>query len=192
MKCMVQNKSCLLAVTVIFTSLTAFNAGAQSWKKEEKINVLFGLSQPLLASGFNIEGNYIYHRLIADYSHGVSLDFKDNKVTNDLRRQGVAVHMPFTTGFGIGYRLTEWINIRIEPKWHRFEFYYENEQQVKSNQIISYNTFSLGLGLYGAYQPFKKRNNFLNGVMISPSIRYWPTAHSTLKDNTYTYFNKHT
>ena len=27
-------------------------------------------------------------------------------------------HLPWTTGFGIGYRLKEWVNIRVAPKWH--------------------------------------------------------------------------
>ena len=46
-----------------------------------------------------------------------------------MREHGLAVHLPYTTGFGIGYRLKEWVNVRIEPKWHRFEFYYDDETQ---------------------------------------------------------------
>jgi len=165
---------------------------AQSWKSEKKVNILFGLAQPVFASGFNIEGNYIHNRFIFDYSHGASLDFSGNLVPADLKRQHVTVHEPWTTGFGIGYRLKEWINIRVEPKWHRFEFYYDGEPQNKSTQITSYNTFSLGLGVYGSYQPFKKQNNFLKGFVIAPSIRFWPTVHSGLKDDTFSYLNKTT
>lgn len=178
----------LLAIT-IFTSSAGF---AQDWKKDKKVNILFGLAQPLLASGFNIEGNYIYHRWIFDYSHGASLDFSGKTVTKDLRRQGIAVHEPYTTGFGVGYRIKEWINVRVEPKWHRFESYYDGEQQVKESQIVSYNTFSLGVGVYGSYQPFKHQNNFLRGVVIAPSVRFWPTVSSSLKDDKFTYFNKNT
>jgi len=69
----------LLAIT------TGFKASAQDWKSDERINVMFGLSQPVLASGFNIEGNFIYGRFIFDYSHGVSLDFKDGSTTSSLR-----------------------------------------------------------------------------------------------------------
>lgn len=170
--------------------LSVFTAKAQDWKTEKKINILFGLSQPLVASGFNIEGNYIHNRLIFDYSHGVSLDFKGSLVTDRLESQHIAVHLPWTTGFGIGYRLKEWINIRLEPKWHRFEFYYENEPQNNGIEITSFNTFSLGIGLYGNYQPFKKKNNFLKGIAIAPSIRFWPTVSSTLKDNKTSYQNK--
>ena len=182
----------LKAFITLLIVTASFIANAQDWKSDKKINVLFGLSQPLLAHGFNIEGNYIHNRFIFDYSHGVSLDFKDNTVTPDLKKQGLAVHMPWTTGFGIGYRLKEWLNIRVEPKWHRFEFFYENETQNQSTEITDYKTFSLGVGLYGSYQPFKKKNNFLKGFMVSPSIRFWQTVSSNLKDDMFTYFNKNT
>jgi hypothetical protein len=190
---MIHKTSHLVKAAIIILAITiSFKATAQDWKNETRINVLFGLTQPLLAHGFNIEGNFIHDRFIFDYSHGVSLDFKDNTVTPDLERQGVAIHMPWTTGFGVGYRFTEWLNLRVEPKWHRFEFYYENEPQNPENQITAYNTFTLGLGLYGSYRPFKNKHNFLSGFMLAPSIRYWPTVHSTLEGGSYTYFNKNT
>jgi hypothetical protein len=64
-----------LILAIIITSSTATTAQGQDWKKDKKIAVLFGLTQPLVAKGFNIEGNYIHNRFIIDYSHGVSLDF---------------------------------------------------------------------------------------------------------------------
>jgi hypothetical protein len=86
---------------------------AQEWKTDRKINVLFGLSQPLLVDRFNIEVNYIHNRLIFNYSHGTSLDFSGSTATEDLERQGVTVHMPWTTGFGVGYRLNNWLNVAL-------------------------------------------------------------------------------
>ncbi len=129
---------------------------------------------------------------IIDYSHGVSLDFNGNAIPDALKKQGVVVHMPWTTGCGIGYRLTDWLNIRVEPKLHRFEFYYANKLQNKNSEITSYNTFTLGLGVYGSYLPFKKMGNFMNGIIVAPSIRYWPTIHSSLKDDKFSYYNKNT
>jgi hypothetical protein len=170
----------------------ALSTCAQNWKSEKRVNVLFGLAQPLIASGFNIEGNYVHNRFIFDYSHGASLDFNGNLLPAYLRRQNLAIHEPWTTGFGIGYRLKEWINVRVEPKWHRFEFYYDGEAQNAGSAITSYNTFSLGLGLYGSYQPFKKKDNFLRGLLISPSLRFWPTVSSGLKGGKYSYLNKTT
>lgn len=183
-----QNSWKTLLVVLLF-SISA-HLQAQDWKTDKKVNIVFGLTQPLLVKGFNIEGNYIHNRLIFDYSHGVSLDFSGSTVTSELKNQGVSVHIPWTTGFGIGYRLKEWVNVRVEPKWHRFEFYYDGEPQNSTTEITSYNTFSLGVGVYGHYQPFKKQNSILKGIMIAPSIRFWPTVSSTLKDNKYSYANK--
>ncbi|MFM7152883.1 MAG: hypothetical protein ACKOZV_02015 [Bacteroidota bacterium] len=180
------------SILIIFLSSVALQSNAQDWKTEKKVNVVFGLIQPIFAKGFNIEGNYIHNRLIFDYSHGVSLDLSGTTVTPEMREQGLAVHMPYTTGFGIGYRLKEWINVRIEPKWHRFEFYYYDETQITSSQITAYNTMSIGIGVYGHYQPFKNNNSFLKGIMLSPSIRFWPTISSTLESDGFTYLNKNT
>ena len=177
---------------IILLASATFQLQAQDWKNEKKVNVLFGLTQPLLVDGFNIEGNYIHNRLIFDYSHGVSLDFSETSVTPELREQGVAVHMPWTTGFGVGYRFIKWLNLRVEPKWHRFQFYYDEEPQIAENEITAYETFSLGLGLYGNFQPFQNKTSFLRGIMIAPSIRFWPTVSSTMDGDSFSYFNKNT
>ena len=175
----------------VLCSIT-LQSNAQDWKSEKKVNVVFGLVQPFFANGVNIEGNYIHKRLILGYSHGASLDLARTTVTPEMREQGLAVHLPYTTGFGIGYRFKEWVNVRIEPKWHRFEFYYDDEFQNSSNQITAYNTMTIGIGMYGHYQPFKNKTSFLKGIMISPSIRFWPTISSTLEGNSYNYLNKNT
>jgi hypothetical protein len=178
------------AAIVIMIAAASFNAHAQDWKTEKRINVLFGGTQ-LLVHGFNYEFNYIHKRMIFDFSHGVSLMFKDGTVPVELRTQGIAVHMPWTIGVGAGYRLTEWLNIRVEPKWHRFEFNYENAK-LPQGLITSYNTFTLGIGVYGSYQPFKKKNNALKGIMLAPSVRYWPTVLSSAKASNFTYLNQNT
>lgn len=180
------------ALLLLSFTFFAFHVQAQDWKSDKKFNLVFGLTQPLLVKGFNLEGNYIHNRLIFDYSHGASLDFAESTVTTDLKRQGLAVHVPWTTGFGVGYRFKEWINVRVEPKWHRFEFYYDGETQNRANEIVSYNTMSLGIGIYGHYQPFKNQKSFLKGIMIAPSIRFWPTIASSLKGDKYAYNNKNT
>lgn len=182
--------------TALFFCIAMFqmaNAQSYDWKKDRKISVLTGLSQVLLVKGFNIEVNYIHNRLIFDYSHGASIDFDKNLVTDELKAQGVVVHMPFSTGIGIGYRFTPWLNLRVEPKWHRFEFYYDGETQNDANKIASdKNNFSVGLGLYTFFQPFKKKENLLKGLSIAPSIRFWPTVSSSFTDNKFSYQNKNT
>lgn len=180
------------AITCLAIFQTA-NAQTQDWKKDRKITILTGLSQALVVRGFNIEANYIHNRFIFDYSHGASLDFNNNLVTEKLKNQGVVVHMPFSTGIGIGYRFTEWLNLRVEPKWHRFEFYYEGETQNSTNRIgTDANNYSVGLGLYGFFQPFKSKENALKGITIAPSVRFWPTVASSFSDNKLVYQNKNT
>lgn len=181
-------KSLLLLLLLVFSA----HLHAQDWKSDKRVNILFGLTQPIFVDGFNVEGNYIHNRFIFDYSHGISLDFKEDALTEDLKNQDIVVHMPYTTGFGIGYRFKEWINLRVEPKWHRFEFYYNGETQNAKNEITAYNTFSLGLGLYGSICPFKNSSSFLKGIMLAPSVRYWPTMHSTLNNDGFSYVNKNT
>lgn len=184
-------KAIIFALISLFTLV--INGQAQQSDKKEfdtRINVLFGLTQPLFAKGFNIEGNFFYKRLAFDYSHGVSLDFSGNTISGELKEQHLQVHVPYTTGFGLGYRFTEWLSLRVEPKWHRFEIYYNDENQSEANKIVGYNTFSLGLGAYANWRPFKNIQNPLKGIMIAPSIRYWPTLHSTLADDKFVYDNR--
>jgi hypothetical protein len=179
----------------IFCIALAHTIGVSAQKATKKpldtrANLLFGLNQPLLVGGFNIEGNFFYKRLVFDYSHGISLDFSGNTLTGSPADQKLAIHLPFTTGFGVGYRFTEWLNLRIEPKWHRFEVYYDGEDQTEANLITDYTTFSLGLGAYAQWRPFKNKENALKGIMIVPSVRYWPKLNSTLENDTFKYVNK--
>ena len=58
---------------VLLLMITGLNLSAQDWHTEKRINVLFGLSQPLVAHGFNVELNYIHDRFIFDFSQGVGL-----------------------------------------------------------------------------------------------------------------------
>lgn len=189
-----KNLKIISTIAIVFTTLfQSANAQNSDWKTDRKISVLTGLSQLLIVKGSNIEANYIHNRLIFDYSHGTSLDFDKNLVTDELKVQGVVVHMPFSTGFGIGYRFTEWLNLRVEPKWHRFEFYYDGETQNETNRIaVDANNYSIGLGLYTFFQPFKKKDNALKGITIAPSVRFWPTVASSFTDNKFVYQNKNT
>lgn len=190
-------KCAFLIVFIIFSFIassfsqnTEIDLASISKKKlDTRINILFGLNQPLLARGFNIEGNLFYKRFVFDYSHGVSLDFSGNNLSGDAADQKLALHLPFTTGFGVGYRFNELFNLRVEPKWHGIEVYQETDEQTEENLLGEYTTFTLGLGAYMNWQPFKNKNNFLKGFMISPSIRYWPRISSTLKDDKFEYFN---
>ncbi|BDS13873.1 hypothetical protein [Aureispira anguillae] len=157
---------------------------------ENHVHLLFGLTQPILVEGFNIEGNLFWKRLAVDYSHGISLDLKGDVVSNAMKEQHLAAHIPFSTGFGVGYRFNDWLNLRLEPKWHRFQIYYNGTDWENGNLVTDYTTFSLGLGMYINWRPFRKMNNFLKGIMLAPSIRFWPTIASSLPSNQVEYFNR--
>ncbi|MFN5169367.1 MAG: hypothetical protein ACK5DD_07065 [Cyclobacteriaceae bacterium] len=180
-------------ISVLLTFVIAFVASAQKTTpyKHEAV-VLFGINQPLLLSGFNMEVNYFTPKLVFDYSHGVSLEFANEQLPDELMAQKLAVHLPYSTGFGIGYRFTRFLNLRVEPKWHRFEMYYDDESQTEVNRIVAYNTFTLGLGLYGRWMPFEKKQGFIKNIMIAPSVRYWPNVSTSLENDQFSYENKFT
>lgn len=179
--------------SIFFTCALALFASAQKNEpyKHEAV-LLFGLNQPLLLSGFNMEVNYFTPRLVFDYSHGISLDLTNELLPEELMAQKLVAHLPYSTGFGIGYRFTRFLNLRVEPKWHRFEMYYDGEDQTEANLITAYNTFTLGLGLYGKWMPFEKKQSFIKNIMIAPSIRYWPNVSTSLENDQFTYDNKFT
>ena len=162
---------------------------AQQAKFENRVNLVFGLGQ-ITQGGFNIEGNLLYDRFVFDYSHGVALSVTNDQLEqgND-REQDLDIHLPWTTGFGVGYRFTDWLNLRLEPKWHKYALYYHDTDYTSENLIGDYTTFTLGLGLYANWRPFKRQDNFLRGFMIVPNFRWWPRISSSLEGNQLSYYN---
>lgn len=189
-------------ITAVLLTAVAFGSQAQTepttsqpgsdWKNEKRVALLFGLSQPILGRGFNVEGNLFYKRLVFDYSHGVSLDIRAANAGTELKGQHLAVHIPWTTGFGVGYRVTKLLNVRVEPKWHRYEIYNDGDVQTASSRITGYTTFTLGAGAYLNWRPFEKANNALSGILIAPSVRYWPRISSSLPGDKLAYQNRTT
>lgn len=157
-----------------------------------EFGVLFGLSQPVLGRGFNYEFNYFTKRWVFDFSHGGALRLENAAIVGDMNRQQLAAYVPITIGFGAGYRFTDWLNLRVEPKLHRFRIHYEGELNNRATQIAAYNTYTLGLGLYGKIMPFRSSAGPLKGITIAPSVRWWPTVVSSLADDKLTYNNVRT
>lgn len=154
-----------------------------------RVNLLFGLNQPILG-GFNVEGNFFWKRLAFDYSHGMGLNFSSEMLGGAYEEQGLEAKLPWTTGFGVGYRFNTWLNLRVEPKWHKFEISYADDALDITESITEYTTFTLGLGLYANLRPFKNSSsNFLQGIMVAPSVRFWPNIASTLEDDMFSYNN---
>lgn len=157
---------------------------------KSKASLVFGLNQPLVTNGFNFEVNYWLKNFVIDYSHGFGLQFKENLVNDASKEQHLNYNIRHSLGIGLGYRFTTDFNIRIEPKLHIWDVYYDD--MFKSNKITSYTTYTLGLGAYYKWMPYKTKDNILKGVTIVPSIRWWPNISSSLTDNKFTYFNQKT
>lgn len=150
----------------------------------------FGLIQPLVLRGGNVEVTYFGKRLSFDYSHGFLLNMSGGTMVGDAKEQKLAYHLPYSTGFGIGYRFTSFFDVRFEPKMHSWEVYYDGEKQTPSTLIKAYKTYTLGLGAYYRYMPFRKKDNWLKGITAHTSVRWWPNAGSSLPDDKFSYYNK--
>lgn len=155
-----------------------------------RFSLLFGMLQPVALGGGNVEVNYFTKRLSFDYSHGFSLDppvvgaFKDNKL---------ALHLPYSTGFGIGYRLSSFFDVRFEPKLHSWEVYAEGKEQVAANRLAAFKTITLGIGAYYRYMPFKNSDSqALQGLTTSASVRYWQNVGSTPSNDEFQYASEKT
>lgn len=181
-------KKLTLPLVLLFA---AFATHAQQSKKPE-ISVVFGLNQPLVLGGFNFEVDYWTEKFVFEYSHGVGLEFQDNLVTKEAQDQKLSFHITNSLGFGIGYRITKGLNLRVEPKMHIWEMYYDDQFKTEEGKIKKYTTYTLGLGAYYRWTPFERKDNALRGLTIAPSVRWWPNVGSSLKDDKYTYFNERT
>ncbi|MEM0993988.1 MAG: hypothetical protein AAF847_11925 [Bacteroidota bacterium] len=179
-------------VCMLFCVVCSLNAQSDNKPLENQASLVFGVSQ-LVIGGYNVEGNLFLQRLALEYSHGVSLNLSNDflEAGND-KSQYLDIHLPWTTGFGIGYRFNNWLNLRVESKWHKFELYQAGAEEIASNLLLDYTTFTLGLGLYANLKPFKNQDNLLKGLMIVPNFRWWPKVSSSLADDQVSYFNNRT
>jgi hypothetical protein len=192
----------LLLLILIGTSvsLTTFSQETE-WRnfnaKNHSIAFNMGLIQPILLKGANVEVDYRFSHLVVSYSHGWSLDLTGNTMVGDAQRQNISIHIPYSTGIGIGgsFGITKanlLIDARLEPKFHAFEVMYGSENNTVLNQVTSYHTFTLGGGVYITYLPFAKMNHLVKGLNMSMSFRYWPTIYTSMDGGKITYFNKYT
>ncbi len=152
---------------------------------EKEVGLMAGLLQPIGAKGGNLQLEATMGRFVFDYSHGWSLD---PPVTGDVKDQKLTLHLPYTTGFGIGYRLTKALDLRFEPKLHKFQVQYE-EGSDAGNAINSYRTVTLGLGAYYKWSPFAGSTGVARGLTVAPSIRWWPNVWSSLDNDRFTYLS---
>ncbi|RYG40172.1 MAG: hypothetical protein EOO01_27985, partial [Chitinophagaceae bacterium] len=185
-------------VTIAVLLVTVNRATSQSLSQlpnhlnTPKVSVLFGLNQPLVLHGFNVEVDYWTRKWVFEYSHGVGLNVDGKMLGDEYERQQISFKLPHSLRVGVGYRFTEALNIRLEPKIHFYEAYYNDQDQKSSQRLVDFSTYTVGLGAYYKWQPFEQENNFLKGITVVPSIRYWQKVGSSLKKNQFTYQNNHT
>ncbi len=154
-----------------------------------RFSLVFGLNQPIVTQGFNVEVNYYTKHFVFDYSHGFNLHFRNGLVTGEAKNQKLKFKISHSLGFGFGYRITRDFNLRIEPKIHLWEMYQEDKNFSKEHILKKYTTYTLGLGAYYRWQPFRNKDNFTKGLTVMPSFRWWPNIGSSLKGNHYEYSN---
>ncbi|AQG80704.1 hypothetical protein [Spirosoma montaniterrae] len=148
-----------------------------------------GVSQ-LLLGGFNVQAEYTTKRLVFDYSHGFNIRLAGASASPIAQDQKLAETLVSTLGIGVGYRITPEWDVRVEPKLHYYNLNYDTAAESAGSLVTSYKTVTLGIGTYYRYYPFRRQTNALAGVLIMPSVRFWPNVWSSLPDNTFTYQNK--
>ncbi|MBC7920989.1 MAG: hypothetical protein H7Z75_07830 [Ferruginibacter sp.] len=173
-------KKCLAFALILFALADA--------RAQEKTKVPFKyantftigakLVQPVIFGGFNINGVYYAgNRFTLEYSHGGLLNYPDYTKTEEQKAQGAKISVPWTTGFGVGYRLTPTLDARMEFKAHRFKVEFDNTP-VKTK----YTTYTVGPGLYYRQYLGKK-----TGFNLELSSRYWFDVASSLPDDQFVY-----
>jgi hypothetical protein len=178
----------ILMLLCISTAAFSQNAN-QAFYNKLKFGVVFGLTQPIVTNGFNVEVNYYTDKFVFDYSHGFNLHFKNKLVTGENAKQQLKFKVSHSLGIGIGYRITPSFNIRLEPKLHLWQVYYANQAYSKNNILKKYATYTLGAGAYYLWAPFSKSASDLKRVIVVPSFRWWPNIKTSLPNNSWQYNN---
>lgn len=163
--------------------LTAPVLSAQApWDDTNRPSLVFGLSQLALGGG-NVEATWHTRRIVVAWSHGAGLKLSGAAGPSQWATQQIAARMPWTTGLGIGPRLTERLDLRLEIKRHAFAIHPEQDD-FRGPPLVRYETTTIGIGAYYRWHPFARAANPLRGLLVVPSVRYWPNVASTLPGDT--------
>lgn len=179
----------LLSTTLFVMLAVAASAQQTPFPYSNKFTLGGGVSQ-LLLGGFNVQAEYTTRRMVFDYSHGFNINLNGTAASVTAQDQKLSEKLTSTLGIGVGYRITPTFDVRFEPKLHLYELHYDGMPKTPANRIGSFKTVTLGVGAYYRYYPFRKQENALAGVLIMPSVRYWPNVWSSLTDNKLTYSNR--
>jgi hypothetical protein len=139
-----------------------------------ELSVMAGLTQWVVFRGGNIAGELKVGRLAFEVSHGQGLDLNQIPslgLSSAERSAGVHILVPWTTGGGVGVRITRNLHILLEVKAHHYVV-----TGADPTQQVKYTTFSVGPGVFYTFHIYK-------GLFLEPNVRYWPNVGSTLKNN---------
>ena len=177
-----------LATAIPLCSPAALGAQATPpFPHANQLSVLGGLNQIALRGG-NVEATWYTNRLSFEYSHGFNLQMTGWVLGTAEKDQHLQLRMPWTTGFGIGYRLTPTLDVRIESKLHRYQAFYET-QHLEGAPIRAYTTETEGVGAYYRVYPLARLGGWAQGIVIAPSVRYWPNVWTSLPKEGFKYAN---
>ncbi len=152
-----------------------------------ELSLLAGVIQPVVLRGGNVEVDVHWKRLVVGYSHGFLLHLDGATVVGDAADQGLSYKLPFSTGLGIGVRLTDFFDVRAEFKAHRFNVHYDDAANEK---LFGYTTYTVGVGAYLRWRPLRSARDWTRGIITSSSLRFWPNVASTLDNGERVYDNR--
>lgn len=160
----------------IYFGLVIFSCAQVSANQNKPLQILSGLTQPLLLKGGNLAVNYTFqNQFVIETSWGFTLDY-ENILTDKEKMKYNSIKSPLTGGFGFGYMPVKNLKILWEPKFTQFEL------ETNAGEKFDYTTYSAGIGIY--YDVF-----LWESFVIQPAIKYWPRLASTLKDDKKSYID---
>jgi hypothetical protein len=186
----------LLSSPLLATTLSTSHAEpapADVAAPAQSVAVNFGLIQPLVLRGANVEVDYRRGPLVIGYSHGWSLEFSGATVVGEAHDQHLRLHVPYSTGLGVGveHRISAGllVDARAEFKLHRFEPSLEDGAATTLRALPAYRTVTIGAGIYATWQPWRgsRAQPALAPIDLSASVRWWPNVWDSL--GAYAYAN---
>jgi hypothetical protein len=148
---------------------------------ETSLSLQSALIQPLLG-GFNVTVTYKRERLVLGYSHGTLLNLDRlggfSKSSAD-RANHLSAFCPYTTGFDVGIRITERLDLRGEWKIHRYDV------KAPDGQRVSYDVITVGPSIYYQLHPLDWSGR--TGLVVELSLRWWPTVYTSLPNDEYVF-----
>jgi len=152
-------------------ALVLLAAGAHAGELSDHVRVMAGISQWALLRGGNAAIEVDVGRVAFEVSHGQGLDMNQLGglfMTSAERDARARLTVPWTTGFGVGYRITDDLHVLVEFKAHHFEV-----RGTDRNSLATYTTFSVGPGVFYVFHLWR-------GLFLQPNLRWWPNVASTL------------